>query len=180
MMRLCLFCLAGLVLIPVLALEPRKSSSQYPARVTSDGFEIGARRLPVDDVSRLFSPSVNQGYIVVEVAVFPVTGQPVSVNPDDFTLRIDGSRLVKPVEARAVLAAVPLTAAAPAKPAAKKSRARPKKPPASAADTLSADAFKTTSSSTPFAGYLYFPVAGQSGSRFELEHYGMRRLRLPL
>ena len=180
MPRLCLFFLAGLVLIPAPALEPRKSSSQYPARAPADGFEIGARRLSTDDVSRLFSASVNQSFIIVEVAVFPVTGQPVAANPDDFTLRIDGSRLVKPVEARAVLAAVPVPAAAPAKPAPKKSRSRPKKPPASAADTLAADAFKTTSSSTPFAGYLYFPVAGQSGSRFELEYYGMRRLRLPL
>lgn len=179
-MRLFLFCLASLALTPAQALEPRKSASQYAARAASDGFDIGARRLSVDDVSTLFSPSLNQSYIIVEVAVFPVTGQPVSVNPDDFTLRIDGSRLVKPVEARAVLSAVPLPAAAPAKPAAKKSRARAKKPPASPAETLAADGFKAATSSTPFAGYLYFPVAGQAGSRFELEHYGMRRLRLPL
>jgi hypothetical protein len=186
MKRLFLFTAGVLVLAPLQALQPRKSAALYPARAASDGAQIGIRRLPAEEISSMFSPALSQDYVVVEIGVFPSAGQPFAAAPDDFTLRIDGSRLVKPVDAKTVLAETAFPAPAAARPPAdkassKKTKNRARKNAPAPAERLAADAFRATSSSEAFAGYLYFPVAGLAGSRFEVEYFGgMKRLRVPI
>jgi len=65
---------------------PRLASTEYPARNDL----VGAVIVPASQVAKVFSDPIAKDYVVVEIAVYPVTGQSVDLQTLDFALN-DGS-----------------------------------------------------------------------------------------
>ncbi len=69
-------------------IRPRGAPSDYPAHQASKGVTVAAAVIPPEQVSKLFASNLNKaGYLVVEVAVFPDTGNEVDVRTRDFLMR---------------------------------------------------------------------------------------------
>lgn len=69
-------------------IRPRGSSADYAAHITTTGVSIGAAVVPADQVRKLFRTDLNHaGYVVVEIGVFPESGQELKVAQNDFMLR---------------------------------------------------------------------------------------------
>ncbi len=69
-------------------IRPRPAASDYPAHQAAGGLTIAAAVVPADQVGKLFATDLNKaGYLVVEVAVYPDTGNEVDVQSRDFLLR---------------------------------------------------------------------------------------------
>ena len=69
-------------------IRPRPAASDYPAHRASRGVTVAAAVIPPQQVSKLFSTDLNKaGYLVVEIAVYPDTGNEVDVRARDFLLR---------------------------------------------------------------------------------------------
>ena len=98
-----MFALAGL---PALAgTEPKARAEEYPAHATAGTTGIGAEYL-VRMVPGKESSYFAGDYLVVEVAVFPRLGNPLTVSGSDFGLRINGAkRVILPVTPGLVAAA---------------------------------------------------------------------------
>jgi hypothetical protein len=86
--------------LPLLAqsggIPVRSAPTDYATRNVVDGITVAASVVSPDQVRKLFPKDLNhEGYIVVEVAVFPATGAPLDISPDEFTLRVgnDGTIL---------------------------------------------------------------------------------------
>jgi hypothetical protein len=67
---------------------PRSSASDYPVHVQQDGVTIGTKLLTSSEVRKTFVSDLNRCCVVVEFAVFPKTGQPLSISLDDLVLRV--------------------------------------------------------------------------------------------
>jgi hypothetical protein len=80
-----IFLLAA-VAFAQMGVPPRLANTDYPAH---SGL-LGAGIVPVSQVAKVFSSLIGKDYVVVEVAVYPVTGQSVDLQALDFALN-DGS-----------------------------------------------------------------------------------------
>lgn len=86
---------------------PRSSASEYPAHAQQDGVAVGAKLLVSSEVRKTFVSDLNHCCVVVEVAVFPKTGQSFAVSLDDITLRVAGTdTAARPSSATVVSAAL--------------------------------------------------------------------------
>lgn len=86
---------------------PRSSASDYPAHAQQDGVSIGGKLLTTAEVRKTFVSDLNRCCVVVEVAVFPKSGQNLEVSLDDVTLRIAGTdTAARPSSATVVSAAL--------------------------------------------------------------------------
>jgi len=70
---------------------PRSGAADYPAHAQQDGTSIGAKLLTSAEVRKTFVSDLNRCCVVVELAVFPKTGQPSTVSLHDVTLHIVGT-----------------------------------------------------------------------------------------
>src|SRR5260370_42254494 len=69
-------------------ISPRTSASDYDARQSVTGATLAAAIVPARQIERLFSAEISREYIVVEVAVYPQSGQTFDVDWFDFGLKI--------------------------------------------------------------------------------------------
>jgi hypothetical protein len=65
---------------------PRSSADKYQAHARKEGVSIGAELLTRKEVSKDFAAEVNRCCLVVQVALYPKSDEPLSVSLDDFTL----------------------------------------------------------------------------------------------
>lgn len=91
---------------PLLAVDPRKSAADYPARATSPAGSLGAEyvgRFIVQD-----GESHQTGdYVAIEVGFFPASDELLELRGSDFMLRVNGSRqLVYPQSAGLVAGSI--------------------------------------------------------------------------
>ena len=110
-MKLRIFCLLAMGGLLAAAgdesgIRPRPAASDYPALGASGGVTVAAAVVPRDQVSKLFMTDLNRdGYVVVEVAVYPQEGRDVQVSSRDFLLATgtEGAT-VRPAAADAIAA----------------------------------------------------------------------------
>jgi hypothetical protein len=67
---------------------PRPSASDYDARQTITQGTLAAAIVPARQIERLFSAEIARQYIVLEVAVYPQSGQTFDVDWFDFGLKV--------------------------------------------------------------------------------------------
>lgn len=65
---------------------PRSSADKYQAHARHEGVSIGAELLTPKEVSKEFAAEVNRCCLVVQVALYPKSDEPLNVSLDDFTL----------------------------------------------------------------------------------------------
>jgi len=67
---------------------PRAKASDYPVSRDAQAATIGAALVPPALAKKLFPADVSKDYVVVEVGVYPVTGQIADVDSFDFGLKL--------------------------------------------------------------------------------------------
>ena len=68
-------------------IRPRADVTSYPVHQQRGNFAIGVALIPGDQVKKMFKPDLSsEGYIVIEVGVFPAAGKEIDLYPTDFTL----------------------------------------------------------------------------------------------
>jgi hypothetical protein len=68
-------------------IRPRADAKSYPVSQAQGEFAVGVSLIPAEQVKKMFKPDLNaQGYVVVEVGVFPAPGKELDLYPTDFTL----------------------------------------------------------------------------------------------
>jgi hypothetical protein len=78
-------------------IPPRKSATDYPANETSRGSTLAAALLSPVEAKRVFVADLDRaGYLVFEVAMYPVKDGQVDISPDQFTLRTGSTGSVLP------------------------------------------------------------------------------------
>lgn len=83
-------------------LRPRASATDYPAYAAQNGVQVAAEPLDPEHARKAFATDLADGYIVVEVGVFP-NNVPVKLRNIDFELRLNGHPTpVRPVSAEAI------------------------------------------------------------------------------
>ena len=80
---------------------PRPSPSDYPVHQSAKDATLAAAIPPTKQIERMFSADIAKHYIVVEVAVYPQTGQAVNIEWLNFGLKI-GDAMVYPEKPRDV------------------------------------------------------------------------------
>lgn len=97
---------AGAASAEVPGIRPRADLSDYRAHSQQDGITIAADVMDAEQARHAFATDVHNGYIVVEVAVYPESGrQPMDLSAMDFTLRLKGyPSPIRPVSARTIAA----------------------------------------------------------------------------
>jgi hypothetical protein len=86
---------------------PRSSVDKYHAHATQSGVSIGAELLTRQEVSKEFAADVNSCCLVVQVAVYPGTDEPLNVSSGDFTLVVEGTDTpIRPQSATVISAKV--------------------------------------------------------------------------
>jgi hypothetical protein len=85
-------------------IRPRAGAKAYPVYQDRGEFAIGASLIPPEQVKKMFKPDLNsQGYVVIEVGVFPTAGKELDLYPTDFTLFVgEKSVSLRPVPADTV------------------------------------------------------------------------------
>ena len=78
--------------------DPRPAATDYPARAANSAVSFGATLVSPADQQKILGKDWSGGYVVVEVALYPEPGVPLTVAPRDFMLRT-GSESVAPVDA---------------------------------------------------------------------------------
>jgi hypothetical protein len=68
--------------------SPRASASDYDARQSTTDATLAAAIVPARQIEKLFSAEIARQYIVLEVAVYPQSGQTFDVDWFDFALKI--------------------------------------------------------------------------------------------
>ena len=94
---------------PLLPAQPgipvRPAPTDYATRNVQDGITVAATVVPPDQVRKLFSKDLNhEGYVVVEVAVYPAAGRPLDVTPDEFTLKVGATGAILQSQTPAAIA----------------------------------------------------------------------------
>jgi len=84
---------------------PRPSAERYHAHAQRAGVNVGAELLTPKEVSKRFAAELNRCCLVVEVAVYPKTGEPLQVSPADFTLVVETTDTPARPESAPVVAA---------------------------------------------------------------------------
>jgi hypothetical protein len=85
----CLLAIAGLLAAAgdESGIRPRPAAADYPALGASGGVTVAAAVVPHSEVSKLFATDLNHdGYVVIEVAIYPPDGREVQVASRDFLL----------------------------------------------------------------------------------------------
>jgi len=87
-------------------IAPRSSPAEYPVHVTAPGVTVGATVLTPAQIKKLFAMNLDSaGYVVVEIGIFPETGNQVTVDSDQFRLQIGDDRTMRrPVEPSEIMA----------------------------------------------------------------------------
>ena len=84
----------------------RPSPTDYATRNLVDGITLAASVVPPDQLRKLFSKDLNrEGYVVVEVAVFPESGAPLDISPDEFTMKVGAEGTILTTRSPAAIAA---------------------------------------------------------------------------
>lgn len=114
-MKLALVCLlSGAVLFGENGMTPR-NVQDYPVHAEKNGVTIGAAVLSPEQVRNAFATRLAGGYVVVEVAVYPASGQAMDLASMDFLLKLDGaSEVVRPTSARSIAGALQRNSSGPA------------------------------------------------------------------
>jgi hypothetical protein len=98
-------------------IRPRADVSEYRAHDKEDGINIAADVMDSEQVRHAFASSIYNGYVVIEVAVYPESGQSVDISSFDFMLRVDGlSSPIRPSSARTIAAVLQRKASKPTNP----------------------------------------------------------------
>ena len=89
-----LLCAAAL---PALASEregvvPLGQARDYPHHLDQEDFSVGVKILSSADIKRLFASTLDDGYIVLELAIYPNDGKLVEVSEKQFILHDDDNR----------------------------------------------------------------------------------------
>ena len=106
MVRSVALLLASLPLIAQPGIPLRPSPTDYATRNVVDGITVAASVVPPEQVRKLFSKDLTrEGYVVVEVAVYPAPGVPLDVSPDEFTLKVGENGAIQPSQSPAAIAA---------------------------------------------------------------------------
>ena len=71
------------------SISPRLEVTEYETQASTSRVQFGAALLSRSEAARFFTPLEDQ-YYVVEVAVYPVQGQAVELEPGSFRLRTEG------------------------------------------------------------------------------------------
>jgi hypothetical protein len=82
--------------------DPRPSGADYPAHASNDAVSVGAVFLAGADQRKILGEDWSGSYLIVEVALYPEPGRPLTVAPRDFMLRV-GTERVAPVDAEAIV-----------------------------------------------------------------------------
>lgn len=90
---------------------PRSSAADYSAHAGNAALSVGATWVSGADQQKILGKDWSAGYLVIEVALYPEPGNPVSVAPRSFMLRT-GSESLAPVDAE-VLAPLPKSMSGP-------------------------------------------------------------------
>lgn len=82
-------------------IRPRSDATSYPVHQERREFAIGVSLIPADQVKKMFKPDLgSEGYVVIEVGVFPQAGKELDLYPTDFTLFVgEKSAALRPVSA---------------------------------------------------------------------------------
>ncbi len=84
-------------------LRPRADISDYHSHDKQDGIAVAAEVMDSEQARHAFASSIYNGYVVVEVAVYPEPGQSVDLSSFDFALRVAGqSPPIRPASARTI------------------------------------------------------------------------------
>jgi hypothetical protein len=82
---------------PTRGIRPRPSPQDYPVHEQAVNTTYGAAALSKQEIRNSFASNVANGYIVLEVGVFPAKAQKIDLEPDNFLLRIGGTGdLIRP------------------------------------------------------------------------------------
>ena len=101
--RLLIFCAATLALAQQTSgVDPRPSVADYPAHAGNDAVSVGAVFVSGADQHKILGVDWSGSYLVVEVALYPEPGHPLTVAPRDFMLRA-GDESVAPVDAETIV-----------------------------------------------------------------------------
>lgn len=109
MMRVALFAVAAGLLVadPGSGIHPRGDSTDYPAHAATSGATIGAAIIPAGEVRKLFPADLShEGYVVVEVAVYPAQGKQIKIVQDDFMLRSGSGATTRATSAETIADAI--------------------------------------------------------------------------
>lgn len=97
------FCAATLAFAqPTSGIDPRPSVADYPAHTGNDAVSVGAVFLAGADQRKILGEDWSGSYLIVEVALYPESGHPLTVAPRDFMLRV-GTERVAPVDAETLV-----------------------------------------------------------------------------
>jgi len=83
----------------------RSTAADYPVHAQFQKFEIGAEYL-VHNIPAEKGEYWAKEYLVVEVAIFPSSGNALRISSGDFTLRVNGKKILDTVSAGTVAAAL--------------------------------------------------------------------------
>lgn len=83
-------------------IDPRPGPADYPGRGANRSVSLDATLVTGSDQRKTLQKDWSGSYIVVEVALYPEAGHPLTVAPRDFMLRTE-SETVAPVDAEAIL-----------------------------------------------------------------------------
>ena len=101
--RLLLFSAATFAFAqPRSGVDPRPSAADYPAHTGNDAVSLGAVFLGSTDQRTILGEDWSGSYLIVEVALYPEPGHPLTVTPRDFMLRA-GTERVAPVDAETMV-----------------------------------------------------------------------------
>ncbi len=82
--------------------DPRPGAADYPAHAGNDAVSVGAVFLRGADQRKVLGEDWSGSYLIVEVALYPEPGHPLTVAPRDFMLRA-GEERVAPVDAETLV-----------------------------------------------------------------------------
>jgi len=103
---LLLFAAVVLLLAQNPGIPVRSAPTDYATRNVVDGITVAATVVPPDQLRKLFSKDLtHEGYVVIEVAVYPAPGKQLDVTPDEFTLRVGENGAFLPSQTPAQIAA---------------------------------------------------------------------------
>jgi hypothetical protein len=111
-----IFCSLA-VLAETRGLRPRGGVADYRAHDQQDGIAVAADVMDSEEVRHAFASAIYNGYVVVEVAVYPEPGKSVDLSAMDFALRVSGHPSpIRPSSARTIASVLQRKAGRPPNP----------------------------------------------------------------
>jgi hypothetical protein len=85
-------------------IRPRADAKSYPVYRDRAEFAVGVSLIPAEQVKKMFKSDLNsEGYVVIEVGVFPAAGKELDLYPTDFVLFVgEKYAALRPVSADTV------------------------------------------------------------------------------